>query len=221
MRYSDIRTRIQNSLADEQAVFLDATTTDLLILEGLETIAEATAAVRRTVFVPRLPGQIYFFANAIAPDLMYPTRLWNYANQRPLIATSLNELDDFLERWERTTGIAEFWFPVGWDFFGVWPGASAGGSILRVDYVAWPRRNITADGKPELPEATQEALVYYGRYAGLLRQRDVEGALAMWDLFLAELGLSNAHSGARRIQGMTNQRNQRGDSDEVFPAGIT
>lgn len=186
MNRSDLRTRILDGLNESATspVFWSTTEIDGLINEAQEIICEELEAVKRTVVVPLRDGQLYFFTQAIAPDIMAPYRLYTTHNNRRLVATTVGELDRRHELWARVEGDPKAWASIGWDTFVTYPHVADGGGTLRVDYIAWPRTLLDDDDEPEIPEDHQEGLIIYGVYDGLMKQWDSQRGAQMFQLFM-------------------------------------
>lgn len=215
MTRGELRDRILMGLNESVSapVFWSTTQINRLIDEGLELISEEAEAVKRTAFTVMRPGTSYYSTRGIAPDLMMPWRLWFHPTNRRLTATSASELDRDHETWETVTGNPEWWFPMGWDWFGIWPKPTSGGGVLRVDYFAWPRALLDDDDEPELYDDNHESVIFYGVYMGLLKRWDLERALGLWQLFLGGIGDATAKAGIRRQQARTWQSSPFGGTD--------
>lgn len=200
MKQSEIRERIATAIDDADNVFVSEAQLNTSIDEGMQAVAEATGCIRRTAFCSIREGAIFYFTNSIASDMMYPYRIWNESNNRRLVATSLDELDAYSRTWLQTTGSPESWFPVSWDYFGIYPHASAAGGVLRIDYLAWPRSLADDDDEPELPEQSSDALITFGTWEGQLKQWDELTSFALWDLFQVQTGQSRDRTGMGRVQ---------------------
>lgn len=180
-------------------VFFESDEIDACIDEAMEVIAERTKCIRRTAFTSIREGTNFYFLNSIAADIMYPYRIWNQQRNQRLEAVSLIEMDSHSRTWLDTPGDPDRWFPVSWDYFGVYPHAAASGGVLRIDYIAWPRELLDDNDEPELPESSSDAILAYGAYEGGAREWNEQGSLAWWDLFRAQLGETNAKVTVRRL----------------------
>jgi len=212
MTRGELRTRILNSLNDSTTspVFWSVAQMNTVIQEGLETMSEEAEAVKRTTYVGLQEGCLYYSMRGIAQDCMLPTRVYNEANNRRLVPTSVDELDSIHYTWGTVPGDPLYWFPMGWEWFGIWPSPAASGGRLRVDYLAWPRELLDDDDEPELYDADHEALVLYGNYEGCLKRWDFDGAVAAWSLFLRGIGAAQQNTGMRRAAARGWQANKSG-----------
>lgn len=202
MNRSQIRDRILSGLNDSTSspVFWSTAQINTVIDEASEVLSEEAAALKRTALTVLRPGTTYYATRGIAPDLMVPVRLWLPSENRRLIATTAGQLDAFHERWETVEGTPQNWFPMAWDWFGVFPHPAEGGGILRVDYLAWQRSLFDDSDSPEFPDADHDGLVLYGIYDGLLKRWDVAQATIIFNQFLEYFGLAQAKSGTRQMQ---------------------
>ena len=213
MTRGELRTRILETLNEPASapVFWSAAEINALIDEGMEVICEEAQAIKRTVFVPLRPGTAYYSLRSLGPNIMAPWRLWLHTQERRLTVMSMSELDRQHETWPTVTGEPWHWFPVSWDLFGLWPAPSAGGGVLRVDCLAWPRALQDDDEEPELLAADHDALTLYAVSEGSAKRWDVATMLSAWSLFLKAAGASTARSGVGRAQSRAFQRAEAGN----------
>jgi hypothetical protein len=221
MTLDEIQTRILEAINDnpDSPVFFTAAQLKDLVNEANEVLCEDTLAVKRTAIVPLRPGMRFVYTPSIAPDIMAPTRIWNQSNSRKMTCFSMEELDALQERWSVSTGIPEVWFPLSWDCFGIYPTPVSAGGVLKVEYVAWPRELMDDEDRPELPEATHDALVLYGQYHGILKKWDANQAMIALKALQAHRTVAGARSGISRMNVRTFHRVQQPHSD--FPAALS
>lgn len=199
MNLGDIKNRILSSIndkVDDPVFFTDAQLT-ALINEGAELIAGETRAVRRSTFLPLRAGESFYGLRALANDVMLPYRVWSHSNNSRLVVTSMEELDQFQQRWQDTPATPEMWFPVSWDLIGLYPRPAQAGGTLRVDYFAWPTSLVVDSDVPE--RGVHDALVLYGSYLGLLKQWDANRALEAFRRLQSQTMFDKADSGIKRI----------------------
>ena len=197
MTRGDLRTRILELLNESASdpVFFSASEINDVIDEAMEVICEEAEAVKRTVFVPLLPGTAYYSLRGLGPDLMAPWRIWLQSQERRLTTATMNELDEQHPTWPTVTGDPWHWFPVSWDLFGIWPKPTSGGGVLRVDALAWPRALLHDGDQPELLDGDHEALAVYGLYDGSAKRWDFEMMLQAWSLFVGKAGIARGRHG--------------------------
>lgn len=202
MTRGEVRARILHGLNESATapVFFTAAEIDGVIDEALEVLAEEVSAAKRTVLLPLQDGCMFYSLRALAPDCLAVTRLWDEARQRRLEPTTMDELDAQHQTWLTVTGEPRQWFPVSWDLFGLYPGVATGGSLLRADYLAWPRALQHDDDRPELLDADHEALVRYGVYDGAMKRWDVVTGLTAWNLFLSSLPAARGRHGLGQLR---------------------
>lgn len=202
MNRSDIRARILNALNESTTspVLFSTAQIDAVIDEAGEVLAEEAGAIKRTAFQGLKDGCTYYYTHGIATDVMAPYRMWLTHLDRRLTAVSLAELDTQNEKWIDVTGDPEYWFPVSWDLFGIYPHPATGGGILRVDYLAWPRALQDDSDEPEFRLADQDGLVLYGVYDGLLKQWNFSRANEIFNLFIDRWMDARARTGIREAQ---------------------
>ena len=220
MTRSQIRDRILAALNESTSAPVHWSTAqlDAVIAEAAEVLAEEAKAIRRTAFVGRQAGAIYYFTRTVASDVMAITRVWLPDMSKRLTAVSLAELDTQNVAWSSATGDPEYWFPVSWDCFGVYPHPATSGGLFRVDYLAWPRTLQDDDDEPEFREADHDSLVMYGVYDGLMKKWDVGRALELYQRFIGQWETGRARNGVRESQTRTYQRTTA--PGHPFPSGV-
>ena len=195
---SELRDRLLDAVNDAGAVFTTTDQANALIDECLEVVAEETEAVRRTAYVALQPGVTYYHLRAVAPDAMAPIRIWLEHSRRRLNAVTMRELDQRHILWQQTTGEPWDWFPLSWDWFGIWPKSATGGHLLRVDYWAWPTGLLDDTDQPELLEADHDPLVpQYGVYSVAAKRWDAKGTVDAWARFKQMAGLTKGRTNVR------------------------
>lgn len=172
MNRAEIKRRILNGINDtpDHPVFFTDAQLDALINEALEFVVAETRAIDRSTFLALRANQTFYPLRGLAPDIMLPYRVWNYANTRRLHVTSMEELDQFQQRWQLTQADPQAWFSVSWDIIGVYPKPASTGGVLRVDYYAWATH--LDDDASESEITPHDAIIDYGIYMGLLKQWD-------------------------------------------------
>lgn len=220
MTRSELRARILDGLNDAAGIFVTPAQADAMIGDALDVMAEESGAVKRTVHLALQSGTMLYSLSAVAADAMSPYRLWLVGEERRLTAVSMRDLDHRHETWPTVTRQPEYWFPVSWDLFGLWPHPSTGGGLLRIDYLAWPRALMDDGDEPEFQLGDHDAIVDYGIYEGLAKRWDVARMLEVWSRFGARVGFSRARTGAGRVQARSFRTGQA-DDDAGFTSGVT
>lgn len=218
MTRGEIRARILTALNEDPdtPIFWTAAEVNAIIDEGAEVMCEEAGAVKRTHFLPLLPGATYYSLQAISPRAQSPWRLWLHHENRRLEPVSMADLDQRIIVWNTVTGDPWHWFPVSWDVFGLFPHPSAGGGILRVDTLEWPRALQDDDDEPELIAGDADALVTYGLADGSAKRWDPQMMVMAWTLFMQRMtGAVDRHGAAP----MQSRAWQVGSADDVTPLG--
>lgn len=202
MTRSELRTRILDALNEDASspVFWSTSQIDAVIDEASEVLAEEAQSIRRSAFLSRESGKLFYSTRGIADDVMAIYRVWASDLNRRLTAVSHSQLDAQHEIWQTVTGDPEYWFPVSWDLFGIYPHPSQGGGLLRIDYFAWPRTLMDDDDEPEFREADHDGLVLYGVYDGLLKQWNLQRALELFARFADRWLDAKERAGVREQQ---------------------
>lgn len=220
MTRDELQQRILEGIQDDPdspVFFSDEQLADL-VNEAYEVLAEDSHAIKRTAFLPLREGAGFIYTHAISHDFMAPVRIWNHERNHRLTCLSMAELDALDTRWQVTTGQPEVWFPVSWDMFGLYPRPAEAGGVLRVDYIAWPRELMDGSDRPELPEATHDALTLYGQYLGCLKKWDDQSAMIPLKALQMHKAVATPRSGLSRISIRSFQRTQNtGASSALSP----
>lgn len=221
MTRTQIRDRILAALNESTSapVMWSTAQIDAVIAEASEVLAEEAKVIHRTAFTARQAGVTYYFTRGLAPDVMAMTRVWLPDLNKRLTAVTIAELDAQNATWATATGDPEYWFPVSWDCYGIYPRPASSGGLLRVDYLAWPRTLLDDDDEPEFREADHDSLVLYGIYDGLMKQWNVQRALQLYSRFLDQWATGRARNGIRETQARVFQR--PGSPGVQFKSGVT
>ena len=224
MTREEIQARILEAIGDDpdDPVFFSDEQLNNLVDEAMEVLVEDIRAVRRQAVIPLKEGIGFIYTPTIDPDFMAPLRVWNHTNSMRLTCLSMAELDTFHIRWQETTATPELWFPVSWDMFGIYPRPAAAEGVLRIDYLAWPRSLMDDGDRPEIPEATHDALVLYGQYMGCLKKWDAQSAMIPLKALQLHREIGKARSGINRISVRSMQRpSMPGDKfPSTYPTGV-
>jgi len=199
MNRAEIKRRILDGINDtpDDPVFFTDAQLNALIDEAIEFVVAETRAIRRTGFLALRASTTFYPLRGMASDLMLAYRVWNHANSNRLSVTSMEELDQFQQRWIETSGDAESWFGVSWDIIGIYPRPTTDGGVLRIDYFAWP---AALDSDSTTPETSPEdAIVSYGIYLGLLKQWDTERAAIAFKKLQSHELFEKSKSGILRV----------------------
>ena len=176
--------------------------------DGLHVMAEELSSIKRTAMVALGAGCRYYRTRGIAQDCMTPYRLWMPSRNRKLVPVTVEQLDGYHKQWGIVTGDPEYWAPMGFDWFSVFPHPTQGGGILRVDYLGWPRSLDHDDDTPEFPESDHETVLLYGVYDGLLKRWGAPEAMAIFAQFMDKLGKGKPRSSVNQLNGRTWQKGQ-------------
>ena len=199
MNRAEIKRRILDGINDtpDAPVFFTDAQLNSLIDEAIEFVVAETRAIRRSGFLALRASTTFYPLRGLGTELMLPYRVWNHANSSRLSVTSMEELDQFQQRWITTSGDPESWFGVSWDIIGVYPRPDVSGGVLRIDYYAWP---TSLDDDATTPEMTlQDVVVLYGVYIGLLKQWDSQRAAIAFKKLQSHELFDKAKSGILRV----------------------
>ncbi len=208
MKRSEIRDRILLALNDSTSspVFWSTSQVDAVIDESREILAEEAGAIKRSALIALRPGTVFYYTAGIAENMMAPYRVTLPKIDRRLKVASMREVDVHNQLWQRVTGDPQWWIPISWNLFGVYPHTATGGGVMKVDYLAWPEEFVHDDEESESPEADDDAMVLYGVYDGLLKQWNVSRGLEIFSQFIERWIDAKARSEFRRLQARESQR---------------
>lgn len=186
MRRSELRERILHLVNDSLAspVFFSNAQINAMIQEAYEIIAEEITTLRKQAIIVTEPGRHWYTTYEISSACISPFRVWTDGTNQRLIPLTMDEVDDHYTTWQAVSSDQpQWWYPIGFDTFGIWPGPAQGGTILRVDYIAWPDEMESDADEPLLREVEQDLLILYGQYDGLMRQWEVPRAMELFNRF--------------------------------------
>lgn len=204
MNRQEIRDRILQGLNEDtlSPVFYSLAEVNGWIDESLEVLGEEVADIRRVAYVPRRAGATYYTIHSVAPDIMAPYRVTLNEEDTRLLYTTIDDLDLTRQKWHEVTADApDWWFPVSWDMFGIYPYPAESSGYLRVDYLAWPAALVDDLDEPEFSLEAHDACVAFGIAEGLLKQWDVVRALDYWTQFAALWRDRTGKTAANRLRG--------------------
>jgi hypothetical protein len=188
MDRQEIRDRTLQALNESTSspVFFTITQLNGFIEDALQVIAEEVSDIRRTAYVPMRDGAALYSIHAIAENVMSPYRVTLHEQDSRLQYILMDELDRIRQRWlDESADSPDYWYPVSWDMFGIWPAPITATGYLRVDYLAWPTPLTDDLDVPEFSLETHDAAVLFGIAEGLLHQWDTARALDYWLQFTA------------------------------------
>ena len=183
----EIRDRILYLLNEDpdNPTFYTTAQANAAIQEAMETIAEEIRTLRQQAFITTRPGRHWYTIYEVSDVCMTPMRIWSDGTGQRLNPITMVQLDshytDFLTVNNDTPW---WWYPVSFDTFGIWPGASDGGTVLRVDFLAWPETLDADTDEPVMNEIDQDLIILYGEYDGLIRQWEFERAMDIFGKFV-------------------------------------
>jgi hypothetical protein len=183
---SELRERILHLVNESIAspIFYTSAQVNSVIQEALEIISEEITTLRKQAFLVTEPGRHWYTTYEISETCISPFRIWSDATSQRLIPLTFDEVDDHYTQWQAVSSDApQWWYPVSFDMFGIWPGPSSGGQLLRVDYVAWPDALDHDADEPIIREIEQDLLILYGQYDGMLRQWETARAMELFNRF--------------------------------------
>ena len=194
-----MKRRILNGINDtpDAPVFFTDDQLNALIDEALEFVVAETRAIDRSTFLPLRANHTFYSLRGLASDIMLPYRIWNYGNTRKLHVTSMEELDQFQQRWQLTQADPQAWFSVSWDIIGVYPKPASTGGVLRIDYYAWPPH--LDDDASESEITPHDAIINYCIYMGMLKQWDADRAAEVFKELAGNEAFDKAKSQILRV----------------------
>lgn len=209
MTRQEIRERVLYLLAEDiesPAFYTEAVANDT-IQEAMELIAEEIKSLRRQSIVVTRPGVQWYTTYEISPTCMTPIRIWSDGTGQRLEPTHMLQLQDYYSSWLTVTSDnPRWWYPISHDAFGIWPGPTEGGTVLRIDYLSWPETLYGDLDEPVFRDVEQDLIVRYGFYDGLIRQFEVERAMDVFQGFIAGYQDSRYKNEVKRFQWMQTNR---------------
>lgn len=214
MRRSDLRERILHLVNENltSPIFFSESQVNRMIQEAYEIIAEEVTTLRKQAFLVTEPGRHWYTTYEISPTCISPFRIFTDRTNQRLIPLTMDEVDDHYTQWQAVSSDQpQWWYPMAFDTFGIWPGPTEGGTILRIDYVAWPDELADDNDEPLLREIEQDLLVLYGQYDGLVRQWEIPRAMELFNRFALSMRDSQYKLDVRRFYRMNFDRSGQGE----------
>lgn len=212
MNRGELRKRIHYFLNEDpdDPTFYTTSDANTAIQEAMEIIAEEVHTLRQQSIVVTKPGRHWYSIHEVSDVCMSPMRIWSDGTGQRLWPLTMPQLENHYAEWLTVTSdTPQWWYPVSLDTFGIWPGASTGGTVLRVDYVAWPETLAEDTDEPIFDEVTQDLIILYGEYDGLIRQWEMERATDIFMKFASFYLDRKYRSETRRFHYMLMNRSER------------
>jgi len=216
MTREEIRDKIWYFVGEDASApaFYTKAMADQAIQEGLELIAEEIKTLRQQAILVTEPGRHWYTIYEVAENCMSPFRIWTDGTNQRLIPLTIDEVDDHYTTWlSVNSNQPQWWYPISFDTFGIWPGASEGGTILRIDYLAWPETLIDDTDEPVFQEIEQDLVILYGEYDALIREWKVERAMDLFNKFATAYRDAQFRSEVRRYHRQFFDRSFHGGYD--------
>lgn len=216
MNLQELRTKILYLLNEDPSnpVYFTASDVNATINEALEIISEEAKDIRREAFLVLRPGTFLYTLHDLGPTAMTPLRMWDVSDERRLDVTTMTTLNGVRQDWFLTTSERpDVWFPVGHDCFGVYPAPVTGGTILRVQYAAWPLPLVYDEDTSEYREVDEDLVTLYGQYNGMVEQWEAERALDLFIDFASGWKDQAAKNETRKLKNSHFNRGSNGERD--------
>jgi hypothetical protein len=211
----EIRERILYLLNEDisSPTFYTTAQANNAIQEAMEIIAEEVRVLRRQAIISTRPGRHWYTTYEIGDACMTPYRIWSDATEERLMPITMRQLECHYSQFLTVASdTPQWWYPISHDAFGIWPGAGSGGTILRVDYMAWPETLVQDDDEPVMNEIDQDLIILYGEYDGLIRQWEFERAIDVFSQFVQAYLDTRYKTETRRFHYMLMKRTMGNDS---------
>jgi len=199
----ELRERILYRLNEDitSPTFYTETIANNAIQEAMEIIAEEIATLRQQALIVAKPGRHWFTTYEVSDVCMTPIRVWSHGTGQRLLPITMLQLEQHYSHWITVTADRpQWWYPLSHDAFGIWPGTVEGGTVLRVDFLAWPETLAADSDEPIIDEVTQDLVILYGEYDGLIRQWEFERAMDLFTRFAQHYLDTKFRSETRRFQ---------------------
>ena len=209
MNRQELRERILYRLNEDisSPTFYTEAIANNAIQEAMEIMSEEIASLRQQAFIVTRPGVRWYTTYEISDVCMTPMRIWSHGTGQRLAPITMGQLEAHYVEWQQVTADRpQWWYPISHDSFGVWPGPMEGGTVLRVDYLAWPETLAEDSDEPIFTEVEQDLIILYGEYDGLVRQWEFERAMDIFTRFVENYLDSKYRGEVKRFQHMMMNR---------------
>lgn len=175
-------------------VFTDSSAGLLQIRDSLndavEEIALVTGAVKAEYQLPLTASTTFYRLDFSRGELMWITDVWLHGQNRRLEQVDLIRLVTGNPRWLENTGNPEAYFPVGFDYLGVWPTPSATTDLLKITAAIAPERYTYDNNRIDLRTNWKWAAVHFAVGEYFASRGDAKRAIYHHNEYLKNVGLN-------------------------------
>ena len=170
------------------------------INDAIEEIAIYTGLKKETYYVSLRQHRTFYRFVFERGYLLWITDVWLRTQRRRLEQTSLIKLIHFNPRWLFNTGSPHSYFPIGFNYFGVFPRPSSDTDLLEITCVMVPERYTLDTDRIELRKNWEWAAAHYAVgefYAG---RGDAKNAIFHHNKYFDRLGINIQYPAASERQ---------------------
>ena len=190
--------------ADSPDVFLD---TDAgmepvrdSINDAIEEISLFTGMMKRNYIIALRESRTFYRFRFTKGYLGWITDVWLVNQKRRLEQTSLIKLTGYNPRWMFNSGSPHSYFPIGFNFFGVFPRPSSDTDALEITAVMVPDRYTSDTDKLNLRKNWQWAAAHYAVGEFYASRGDARQAIYHHNEYLSRMGLNYKYPAANERQ---------------------
>ena len=170
------------------------------INDAIEEISLYTGLNKKTYYVSLRQNRTFYRFRLNEGSLLWVTDVWLRTQKRRLEQTSLIKLINFNPRWLYNTGTPQAYFPVGFNFFGIWPRPSSDTDLLEITMALAPQRYTADTDRIQLRKNWEWAAAHYAVgefYAG---RGDAKNAIYHHNKYLGRMGINLQYPAASERQ---------------------
>lgn len=179
---------------DSPDVFTDDTTGMAQIRDSLndaiEEISLLTGSYRTTYAMAMREDRTFYRFRFSRGYLAWITNVWLVTQKRRLEQTSLLKLKNHNPRWLYNTGSPRAYFPIGFNYLGIWPKPGSDTDLLEIEMVLIPRRYETDTEEIKLRNNFERAAIHYAVGEYFASRGDAQTAVYHHQKYLDRVGLS-------------------------------
>lgn len=160
------------------------------INDAIEEISLMTGTYNQTYYVSLRQHRTFYRFRFAEGYLLWITDVWLRTQKRRLEQTSLIKLINFNPRWLYNTGTPHSYFPVGFNFFGVFPRPSSDTDLLEINCVMSPARYTADTDRVKLRKNWEWGAAHYAVGEYYASRGDAKNAIFHHNKYLERLGMN-------------------------------
>lgn len=170
------------------------------INDSIEEISIFTGLNKQTYYVSLRKNRTFYRFRFAKGYMLWITDVWLRTQKRRLEQTSLIKLINYNPRWLYNTGSPHSYFPVGFNYFGVYPRPSSDTDMLEVTYVTAPNRYTVDTDRVQLRKNWEWGAAHFAVGEFYASRGDAKNAIFHHNKYFDRIGINVQYPAASERQ---------------------